>query len=239
VSWCHSFFFGAQKKPKTIFDIFLCSYEVVEHFALRNTASMGVSNSVTGSGLQPPPQIRKNPRESSDEDEDDINQSNPFSKTSKSIPSPLPKVKTESSSHLFPSLLSSGLLKWSLGAITTLYILNQQHLLPKPLSAIVSKTLFWPTLPITVSRRLGSWSTVIDDTVVLGGAPFGFAKIPHKLHDEYNVAGVINMCEEYRGPTKIYDALGMEELWLPTTDHFEPSVNDMKVSYFLSFLGHE
>lgn len=189
---------------------------------------MGVSDSVTGSGLQPPPQIRKSPRESSDEDEDGINQSNPFSKTSKSIPSPLPKVKTESSSHLFPSFLSSGLLKWSLGAITTLYILNQQHLLPKPLSAMVSKTLFWPTLPITVSRRLGRWSTVIDDTVVLGGAPFGFAKIPHKLHDEYNVVGVINMCEEYRGPAKIYDALGMEELWLPTTDHFEPSVNDMK-----------
>jgi len=33
----------------------------------------------------------------------------------------------------------------------TLYFLNQKHfLLPKPISAIVSKILFWPTLPITV-----------------------------------------------------------------------------------------
>ena len=189
---------------------------------------MGVGDSGTGNGVQPPPPIQNSQKKSSDEDKDDIHQSDiVFSKT---IQSPFPKVKVESSAHLFPSLLSASILKWSLGAIITLYILNQQQLLPKPLSSIVSKTLFWPTLPITVSRRIGRWSTVIDDAVVLGGAPFGFAKIPHKLHDEYNVRGVINMCEEYRGPTKIYDALGMEELWLPTTDHFEPSVNDMKVS---------
>ena len=37
------------------------------------------------------------------------------------------------------------------------------------------------------------------------------------------------MCEEYRGPIKTYDRLGIEQLYLPTTDHFEPSVEDMKV----------
>jgi len=36
----------------------------------------------------------------------------------------------------------------------TLYFLNQKHfLLPKPISAIVSKILFWPTLPITVVSK--------------------------------------------------------------------------------------
>jgi len=38
------------------------------------------------------------------------------------------------------------------------------------------------------------------------------------------------MCAEYKGPIQKYKKLGIEQLWLPTTDHFEPSVNDMKVS---------
>jgi hypothetical protein len=36
-------------------------------------------------------------------------------------------------------------------------------------------------------RRLGNWYTVIDETVVMGGAPFGFAKLPEKLHEKYGV----------------------------------------------------
>jgi hypothetical protein len=79
-------------------------------------------------------------------------------------------------------------LKTALGLTIALYVLNQKHLLPKPLSAVVSKTLFWPTLPITVGRRIGQWSTVVDDVVVMGGAPFGFAKIPEKLHESYGVS---------------------------------------------------
>lgn len=120
-------------------------------------------------------------------------------------------------------------LKTLLGMTVALYILNQKHCLPKPLAAAVSKTLFWPTLPITVSRRIGSWSTVVDDTVVMGGCPFGFANIPEHLHEEYGVRGVINMCKEYAGPTSKYERLGIKELWLPTVDHFEPSVHDLKV----------
>jgi len=46
-----------------------------------------------------------------------------------------------------------------------LYVLNQQHLLPYELSKVVSRALFWPTLPITVLKRLGRWETLIDDTV--------------------------------------------------------------------------
>jgi hypothetical protein len=46
----------------------------------------------------------------------------------------------------------------------------------------------------------------------------------------FQVRGVINLCEEYRGPLKKYGRLGMEELYLPTTDHFEPAVEDLIVS---------
>ena len=79
-------------------------------------------------------------------------------------------------------------LKTFLGVTVGLYILNQKHLLPKPLSRVVSKALFWPTLPITVSKRLGAWVTVVDDTVVMGGAPFGFWGIPETLYQEFGVS---------------------------------------------------
>lgn len=74
-----------------------------------------------------------------------------------------------------------------LGVTVALYILNQKHVLPRPLSAFVSKTLFWPTLPITVSRRIGKWTTRIDDTVVMGGAPFGFLDYPERLYNDFGV----------------------------------------------------
>ena len=89
------------------------------------------------------------------------------------------------SSFSFSSCL---LFKAGLGVTVALYILNQNHLLPRPLSSCVSKALFLPTMPITVARRLGKWVTVIDDTVVMGGAPFGFAKLPEKLYEQYGVS---------------------------------------------------
>lgn len=41
------------------------------------------------------------------------------------------------------------------------------------------------------------------------------------------------MCEEYKGPLRKYKELGIEHLYLPTTDHFEPSEEDLMVSCFL------
>lgn len=37
------------------------------------------------------------------------------------------------------------------------------------------------------------------------------------------------MCEEYQGPLRKYKDLGMEQLHLPTTDHFEPTLEDLMV----------
>ncbi|KAL7471630.1 hypothetical protein ACHAXS_011969 [Conticribra weissflogii] len=135
-----------------------------------------------------------------------------------------------SQSSIFCGLPSFGkLCLQSLGIATiTLYVLNQKHMLPKPIGMWVSKLLFWPTLPITLSRRIGKWTTVVDETVVLGGAPFGFMGYPERLADKFGVRGVVNMCDEYRGPVSSYRKLGIEHLHLPTVDHFEPSVDDLK-----------
>jgi hypothetical protein len=70
------------------------------------------------------------------------------------------------------------------GVMVTLYILDQKHALPRSLSAVVSKALFWPTSPIAAVRRIAEWITPIDATVVVGGAPFGFLQIPEKLYNE-------------------------------------------------------
>lgn len=113
-------------------------------------------------------------------------------------------------------------------ATITLYVLNQKHMLPLPLGRVVSKALFWPTIPITISKRIGKWTTVVDNAVVIGGAPFGWCGYPEKLSRQFNVKGVVNMCDEYRGPVSSYERLGIEHLHLPTVDHFEPSVEDLK-----------
>lgn len=81
-------------------------------------------------------------------------------------------------------------LRTIIGATVALYILNQSHCLPKPLSAVVSKCLFWPSLPITVSRRIGRWTTQVDETVLLGGAPFGFLNFPEHLYRDYGVRSI-------------------------------------------------
>jgi len=87
-----------------------------------------------------------------------------------------------------PSNSLEGFMKSCLAVTVVLYVLNQKHLLPKPLSAVVSKALFYPSLPITAVRRLGTWSTVVDDTVIVGGAPFQFVQFPEKLYHEYGVS---------------------------------------------------
>uniref|UniRef100_A0A7S2DZU9 Tyrosine specific protein phosphatases domain-containing protein n=1 Tax=Helicotheca tamesis TaxID=374047 RepID=A0A7S2DZU9_9STRA len=143
-------------------------------------------------------------------------------------PSPITTTKTTTT---FSSILL--IRKLPLKALfyttLTLYILNQKHLLPKPLSRIVSKVLFWPTLPITASKRIGKWwSTNVDDVVIIGGAPFGFLNMPERLYHDHGVRAVINLCDEYKGPTHKYKKLGMEQLWLRTVDHFEPSLDDIK-----------
>eukprot|EP00546_Thalassionema_frauenfeldii_P006753 CAMPEP_0178915660 /NCGR_PEP_ID=MMETSP0786-20121207/12155_1 /TAXON_ID=186022 /ORGANISM="Thalassionema frauenfeldii, Strain CCMP 1798" /LENGTH=254 /DNA_ID=CAMNT_0020588805 /DNA_START=117 /DNA_END=881 /DNA_ORIENTATION=- len=77
-------------------------------------------------------------------------------------------------------------------------------------------------------KRIRSWTTDIDDVVMMGGAPFHtLLGMPQYLYDR-GVRGVVNMCEEYQGPVRKYEALGITELRLPTVDHFVPSVEALE-----------
>lgn len=100
-------------------------------------------------------------------------------------------------------------------------------------SSRASQLYFWPTLPWTMVKLrflppLGQyWSEYEGAGLLLGGAPLAVLGHPGRLKRR-GVRGVVNMCSEYRGPRSAYAKLGMEQLWLPTTDHFEPSVADME-----------
>ena len=112
------------------------------------------------------------------------------------------------------------------GAFAVTYLLFQKKLLPLPVAKVVSKILFLPTFPITAMMRIGNYWTEVDDTLILGCAPFSIFNHPDSLK-KLGVKGVVNMCYEYNGPTKDYARLGIKQLHLPTVDHTEPAVETL------------
>uniref|UniRef100_A0A7S3GYK8 Uncharacterized protein n=1 Tax=Spumella elongata TaxID=89044 RepID=A0A7S3GYK8_9STRA len=121
-------------------------------------------------------------------------------------------------------------LNWALlVSFTFTWLLFQKKLLPKPVSKVVSKLFFYPTFPITALMRAGNYWTKLDDTLILGCAPMDILGHPTALYN-LGVRGVVNMCNEYPGPIAKYSTLGIKQLYLPTLDHYEPSLEFMKAA---------
>lgn len=107
------------------------------------------------------------------------------------------------------------------------YGLFQLHLLPDEVASITARLFFYPTMPLTyLSRRHNYW-TLIDSHVFIGAAPIYFLRHVEQLHAR-GVRGVINLCSEYSGPVEAYRKLGIEQLYLPTIDHREPTLEDLE-----------
>lgn len=81
--------------------------------------------------------------------------------------------------------------------------------------------------------RLGNYWTEVDDTLLLGCAPV-LPTVPQQLH-AIGVRAVVNMCAEYSGPEAAYQQLGIQQLRLPTDDHYEPALTDMEAA--ISFIA--
>ena len=107
--------------------------------------------------------------------------------------------------------------------------------MPFSVSKFVSKILFYPTFPITVLNRLGNYWSPVDETLLLGCAPMEVLGIPKSIH-HIGVRGVVNMCYEYPGPKGAYEKLGIKQLYLPSADHYEVSVEDMQEA--VKFIKH-
>ena len=45
-----------------------------------------------------------------------------------------------------------------------------------------------------------------------------------KKFKEMGIGGVVNLCSEYEGPVSAYKREGIEQLWIPSVDHFEPEI---------------
>lgn len=69
----------------------------------------------------------------------------------------------------------------------------------------------------------------------MGVAPSIISVKASTLH-ALGIKGVINVADEFRGPVAEYTHYGIKELWLPTVDHFEPSLADLKEA--VQFISH-
>lgn len=92
------------------------------------------------------------------------------------------------------------------------------------LSRWIAQALYWPTFVFNVCLgrflKVRRWWDTVDEHCILGAVPL--AGDPAKLR-QLGVTGVVNMCEEYAGPVDEYRGLGIEQLWLPTTDFQHPT----------------
>jgi len=116
--------------------------------------------------------------------------------------------------------------------VMTPWTMFQRKLLAPELAQPIGRLYFWPTLPFTLFQSWwsgqGLWCDV-DETALLGVSPLAVLGHPRQFY-ENGVRGVVNMQDEYGGPAEEYARLGMEQLWLPTLDHIEPSVEDLKAA---------
>ena len=90
--------------------------------------------------------------------------------------------------------------------------------------ALFAPTFAWNYLLGRVLHRRDWWSEV-DPCVILGARPL--ASDVSKLAS-LDVRGVINMCQEYAGPTTAYQKYQIEQLWLPTVDFNPPSLDSVR-----------
>ncbi len=94
---------------------------------------------------------------------------------------------------------------------------------------ILIRLLFLPTLAwnVLLGRvlRIRRWWDVVDDRLLIGALPLWWDA---KRLAREGVTGVINMCVEYKGPQQSYARLGIDQLWLPTTDFTPPALADVE-----------
>ncbi|RHY34000.1 hypothetical protein DYB32_001234 [Aphanomyces invadans] len=107
------------------------------------------------------------------------------------------------------------------------YVAFQLHLLPRSIASVVSKVYFFPTWPLTYLSRRTAYYTLVDSHVFVGAAPMEFMGHVSQMASR-GVRGVVNMCDEYEGPVHAYKKAGIKQLRLPTPDHTEPTLDDIR-----------
>lgn len=86
-------------------------------------------------------------------------------------------------------------------------------------------SLYYNKLAVNMFGFLTGWSWYnrVDDTIILGALPTP-SQI-RKLHKEYHVNVIVNMCAEFPGYEKLYDELSIRQIRLETADFCIPSLD--------------
>lgn len=87
-----------------------------------------------------------------------------FSRAMGAFPSALPAAPLLAAARILGAH-SRTMLIVALTTSAITYVLFQMKVLPKPVARVVSKLLFYPTMPITALLRTGNYWTPVDDTV--------------------------------------------------------------------------
>jgi len=111
--------------------------------------------------------------------------------------------------------------------LAVLYGANQKKFVPKPLGKYLSRLFLLPTLPMTMLQRSANYFSSIDRTILLGAVPLRCLSHVGRLKG-IGVTGIVNVMDEYEGPSRSYLSDGIQQLHLPTVDHAEPSVEQLK-----------
>ena len=85
-------------------------------------------------------------------------------------------------------------------------------------------SLMWNVLLGRLLKTRDWWNR-IDQRVLLGALPF--SRDVDKLSSE-GVGAVVNICEEYAGPIRKYEELGIKQLRIPTIDFTSPALKDVE-----------
>jgi len=91
---------------------------------------------------------------------------------------------------------------------------------------LIIRILFYPSLAYnlfnhyTLPEGTHDWWNYIDKHVILGALPFHSTVT--MLYKE-GVRGVVNTCEEYSGPIKVYDRYNIKQLHVPVFDYTAPT----------------
>lgn len=120
------------------------------------------------------------------------------------------------------------------------YACFQLRLLPNLCGKFIGRAYFYPCLLCTLRNNRKHWWAYVDEggpgspPILLGAAPIRTKQL--RELDLLGVKAVVNLCDEYKGPAKLYKRNGVALLWLRTIDHCEPTVEAMRTA--VSFIEH-
>ena len=107
------------------------------------------------------------------------------------------------------------------------FLAYKKGLYPKPIQGAINVVSFYPQLLLLKLKyqcglKQEPWNWM-DDTVLMGQMPI--EQHVQKLSN-MGVRYAVNLCYIYN-IEQIYSKYGIEQLWLPTLDHYEPSLQDI------------